>query len=193
MFRYTWCGYGIENVFVQVIVVTWQYAACKAGKGRLAMKRRICTRLLSTPKAWISLDSFGRKGPFQRVTREKIKKFLRASKPVLVASGGRRGVYWLGLRSCGGRFITAQIIDEISYLRKMLPLDSVILLGLALVSARRSRHAHDLAPVCRDERAAMRDDQRKNDHGADQVPSRRLNPLSASLTMPIGHLSSYLI
>jgi hypothetical protein len=190
MFRYTWCGYGIENVFVQVIVVTWQYAACKAGKGRFAMKKADLHSAALYPQ---SLEFLGFLWPKRAFSKGYAGKNKKISPRLQTRPGCKSGVCWLGLRSCGGRLIIAQIIDEISYLRKMLSLDSVILLGLALVSARRSRHAHDLAPVCRDERAAMRDDQRKNDHGADRVPSRRLNPLSASLTMPIGHLSSYLI
>jgi hypothetical protein len=60
-------------------------------------------------------------------------------------SGVRRGVCGLGLRSCGGRFIIAQIIDEISYLRKILSMDSVILLGPALVSARMSERTTSTA------------------------------------------------
>jgi hypothetical protein len=60
-------------------------------------------------------------------------------------SGVRRGVCWLGLRSCGGRFIIAQIIDEISYLRKILSMDSVTLLGLALVSASMSERTTSTA------------------------------------------------
>ena len=61
MFRYTWCGYGIENVFVQVIVVTWQYAVCKAGKGRFAMKKAdLHSAALYPPKCkGVSLDLFG--------------------------------------------------------------------------------------------------------------------------------------
>ena len=59
--------------------------------------------------------------------------------------GCKSGVCWLGLRSCGGRFIIAQIIDEISYLRKILSIDSVILLGPALVSARMSERTTSTA------------------------------------------------
>jgi hypothetical protein len=59
--------------------------------------------------------------------------------------GCKSGVCWLGLRSCGGRFIIAQIIDEISYLRKILSMDSVILLGPALVSARVSERTTSTA------------------------------------------------
>jgi hypothetical protein len=41
--------------------------------------------------------------------------------------------------------IIAQIIDEISYLRKILSMDSVILLGPALVSARMSERTTSTA------------------------------------------------
>src|SRR5580692_5846212 len=70
-------------------------------------------------KAWISLDSFGQNGPFQRVKREKIKNFLRASKPVLVANPASV-VASVGLASEVAAGDLSSPIDEISYLRTIL-------------------------------------------------------------------------
>ena len=92
------------------------------------------------------MDSFGVNRPFSKGYAGKIKKISpRLETRPGCKSGVRRGVCWLGLRSCGGRFIIAQIIDEISYLRKILSMDSVILLGPALVSARMSERTTSTA------------------------------------------------
>jgi hypothetical protein len=79
------------------------------------------------------------------VTREKLKNFSAPRNPS-----------WLQIRRPSWRLlawpqklrrtvIIAQIIDEISYLRKILSTDSVILLGPALVSARMSERTTSTA------------------------------------------------
>jgi hypothetical protein len=64
--------------------------------------------------AWISLDPFGRNGSFQRVTREKIKKFPSAKDPPWLQSPTHRTRELIVAERVAVEFLMAEIITGLS-------------------------------------------------------------------------------